>query len=325
MLCIDSHITDPFFNLASEEFLLKNKADEIFMIWQSDPVVVSGKHQNVLSEINYRFVKDSGIHVARRLTGGGTVFHDSGNINFTFIRHGEPGKLVNFSGFIDPVIRYLRIHNIEAKQGSKHEILVNDRKISGNAEHVYKDRVLHHGTLLFDTDMTLLHRSIKPSGGVYTDKSVQSNRSSVINLSDFLNTNLNQIDFRNNLCGFISNDFNAKAYNLNDSEKLAINKLAEEKYRSWDWIFGWSPDYSFRNTWESKGKRIIIEFSTHRGIITEGNVTTNIRGFDTADLNTQIRGIRHHEEDIRNILLKNRFELITDNNRQLSELVSSFF
>src|SRR5512138_68090 len=252
MLCIDSHITDPFFNLASEEFLLKNKADEIFMLWQSDPVVVSGKHQNVLSEINYRFVRDSGIHVARRLTGGGTVFHDSGNINFTFIRRGEPGKLVNFSGFIDPVLRCLKMHNIDAQLGSKHEILVNGRKISGNAEHVYKDRVLHHGTLLFDTDMSLLHRSIMPSGGIYTDKSVQSNRSSVINLSEYLNHKLNRMDFRNSLFSFISNDFKAQPFKLSDSEKLAINKLAEEKYRCWDWIYGWSPDYSFRNTWENK-------------------------------------------------------------------------
>ena len=176
MLCIFSENRDPYFNLAAEEYLLRNTGDEIFMLWQSTPAVVVGKHQNALAEINYRYTTGKGIAVARRLSGGGTVYHDNGNINFTFIRQGEPGKLVDFSGFIEPVIRFMKITGVDAEKGSKHEILTQGKKISGNAGHVYKNRVLHHGTLLFNADMEILHESIRHAGGIYTDKAVQSNQ-----------------------------------------------------------------------------------------------------------------------------------------------------
>ncbi len=150
MLCIQSPSRDPYFNLAAEEYLLKQSTDDVFMLWQSSPVVVSGKHQNVYAEMNYRYIREKGILVARRLTGGGTVYHDPGNINFSFIRQGEAGKMVDFTGFIEPVIRFVNSLGVHASQGPKHEIMVNGKKISGNAEHVFKNRVLHHGTLLFD-------------------------------------------------------------------------------------------------------------------------------------------------------------------------------
>mgnify|MGYP001571114374 FL=1 len=123
MLCIRLLNRDPFYNLAAEEYLLKNSGDDIFMLWQSDPVVVVGKHQNALAELNYRFIRANGIAVARRLTGGGTVYHDRGNINFTFIRKGESGRLVDFGSFIAPVLEFLKKAGVEAVQGPKNEIL----------------------------------------------------------------------------------------------------------------------------------------------------------------------------------------------------------
>ena len=161
MQCLISTNRDIYFNLALEEYLLMHEVDDYFVLWQSEPAVVVGKHQNTLAEINYRFVSEKNIRVARRLSGGGTVYHDQGNLNFTYIANGEPGKLVDFKRFIEPVIHFLGTLGIDAQQGLKNEILVRGKKISGNAEHVYKNRVLHHGTLLFHSDLHLLRECLR--------------------------------------------------------------------------------------------------------------------------------------------------------------------
>ena len=136
MYCIISDTRDPYFNLATEEYLMKHSEEDIFLLWQSELCVVVGKHQNTYAEINYPFIREHNIKVARRLSGGGTVFHDRGNLNFTFIRNGEPGKLVDFRRFVSPVIEMLQQLNVHAVMGGKNDILVDGKKISGNAEHV---------------------------------------------------------------------------------------------------------------------------------------------------------------------------------------------
>src|SRR4030042_3173441 len=161
MQCIYSRNNDPYYNLATEEYFLRQGEDDIFMLSRSNPSVIVGKHQNTLAEINYKFAIKNNIQVARRLTGGGTVYQDMGNVNFSFIRQGEPGKLVNFGNFIAPIVSFLQAIGIEAYQGIKNEIMAYGRKISGNAEHVYKNRVLHHGTLLFNTNLNSLSESLK--------------------------------------------------------------------------------------------------------------------------------------------------------------------
>ena len=146
MYCITSNNTNPYFNLAAEEYFFREFKENIFMIWQSEPAVIVGKHQNTLAEINYEYIRNNNIKVARRLSGGGTVYHDQGNINFTFIVNGKEGKLVNFNRFIEPVINFLNNLSVNAEFQAKNNIIVNNRKISGNAEHIYKERILHHGT-----------------------------------------------------------------------------------------------------------------------------------------------------------------------------------
>jgi lipoate-protein ligase A len=326
MLCLEVHITDPFFNLAAEEYLLRNSEEEFFMLWQSIPAVVTGKHQNALAEINYRFLRESGIPVARRLTGGGTVFHDQGNINFTFIRKGEPGKLVDFAAFVNPVILFLKSLGIEAHEGPKHEILTNGMKISGNAEHIYKNRVLHHGTLLFNTDLKILHESIRQDKKKYTDKAVQSNRSTVINLSDCLHNRMPLENFKRSLFSFILSHSGGKPFLPDDHQKQAIQKLANEKYKSWEWIYGWSPDYLFTNEYHHNDLHISISLNTHRGYITQCNLGTNNPAFDNlCNLSNNLIGEPHKEMKIRDLLIRAGMIEIMKDRKEFEELVYAFF
>lgn len=301
MLFIRSHNPDPFFNLAAEEYLLRNSGDDYFILWKSNPVVVCGKHQNTYAEINYPYVTANQIQVARRLTGGGTVFHDPGNINFTFIRNGNTGSLVQFSRFTEPVIEFLNSVGVQAMPGPKHDIVVNGKKISGNAEHVFKNRVLHHGTLLYDANLDMLRKSILRTHGTYIDKSVQSNRSSVMNISAALPSFSNEL-FCDQLFTFLKNQSAGIEYMLNDQESKAIQTLADNKYRTWEWVYGWSPDYTFKNQWFSGKYSLEIEFDVHRGLITSARCSgTFAERIDI--LNEGLKGTAHLEKEIRKLLL----------------------
>ena len=154
MICIADHRTDPYFNLAAEEYLLKSKNEDYFMLWRNEPSIVVGKHQNALAEIDLLYAREKGFKVARRISGGGTVFHDLGNLNFSFISNGEEGKLINYRKYATPIVEVLGMLGIEATFSKRDDILIEGMKISGNASHVYKQRVLHHGTLLFSSDLS---------------------------------------------------------------------------------------------------------------------------------------------------------------------------
>ncbi len=316
---------DPFYSLAAEEYLLKNSGEDIFMLWQSDPVVVVGKHQNTLAEVNYRFTRENGIAVARRLTGGGTVYHDPGNINFTFIRKGEAGRLVDFGSFIAPVVDFLRKAGIEAVQGLKNEILSARRKISGNAEHVYKNRVLHHGTLLYNADLNQLRESIKHKAGRFVDRAVQSNRSSVMNLADCLNPSPGIEVFMTEFFQDMTERYGGVPYSPGDDENNAIRELARLKYRTWEWIYGWSPDYTYYHDFRKEKMSLNIELSVQRGIITRCLLKSETLSHDLPeDLAARLTGTPHEENSIRERLMICGFGEILST-ADVTDLVFAFF
>jgi|WetSurSiteA1Bulk_404760.scaffolds.fasta_scaffold05451_2 lipoate---protein ligase len=325
MLFIHSSDNHPYFNLAAEEYLLSNTDEEVFMLWRSDPVVVVGKHQNTLAEINYAYVRAHNIAIARRLTGGGTVYHDQGNINFTFIRNGEPGKLIDFNTHLAPVTGFLNKQGIEAVQGPKHEILVQGKKISGNAEHIYRNRILHHGTLLYHADLDTLRETIKPGGGRYIDRAVQSNRSSVMNLAGCMSPAPDIQVFCELFMQEIRLRFSGEIYSLGKPERLAIQKLAEEKYGSWEWIFGWSPDYEYHYECKSPDTVINIVLSTHKGIITGCRLTSDRFPEGTLDkLAAGLVNTPHQEHNIRSRLKDYKLDRNTGQ-EDFEKLVFSFF
>ncbi len=274
MLCIHSNNTNIYFNLAAEEYLLKNLKEDIFILWRNDPAVVVGKHQNTCREVNVLYALKNDIKIARRLSGGGTVYHDEGNLNFTFIQNGEAGKLINFRKFTDPVRKALGALGVEARFEGNNSLTVNGLKISGNAEHVFKLRVLHHGTLLFSTKMGHLREVLKVDQDAYEDKAVKSVRSKVANIRSFLGREMTIGEFEDYLWHFLSTELaGCKFHEFSDEEKNKINYLMESKYQTQEWIFNWSPKYIFRKRFGIGNEDLNVWLRVEKGIIKESHVS----------------------------------------------------
>lgn len=267
MICMNLNNTNAYFCLAAEEYLLKNFTEDIFMLWKSKDAVVVGKHQNTLAEINYPYIREKNITVARRISGGGTVFHDSGNVNFSYIKNVNSPSEISFKIFTEPVVEALLRLGISATTSGRNDLLINELKISGNAEHIHKNRVLHHGTLLFSSDLENLGNAIKVVPGKYESKAVQSNRSKVANISGFLKKGMTVESFTRFLLdvqlGNPSNSF----YALSDEDRHHIEELVEQKFSTWDWNFGYSPKYSFKNRFQSEAGSLEIELKVNRGVM----------------------------------------------------------
>jgi lipoate-protein ligase A len=303
MLCIHLKNTDPYFCLAAEEYLLKNFSEDIFMLWQSEKAVVVGKHQNLLGEINYQFVRENNIKLARRISGGGTVFHDTGNVNFSFIKNVKSPSEISFNKFTAPVVEALAKLGVTATTSGRNDLLIEGLKISGNAEHVFKNRVLHHGTLLFNSDLKNLGQAIKIIPGKYESKAVQSNRSPVANISSFLKGKLTVEEFMQFLLGVQLENSENLLYLLTEADIQIIEKLSAEKFKTWEWNFGYSPKYSFKNEENIDGKSLKIEMDVQKGLIVECNISGNYFSEKVAEnLSSLLQNKRHFPEDVKQVL-----------------------
>ena len=304
-LCINQSNTDPYFNLAAEEYFLKNFQEDFFMLWRSRPSVVVGKHQNTLAEINHEFVRTHQIPVARRLSGGGTVFHDPGNVNFTFIRNVKDISEVNFKVFTVPVIEALKKLSVDAYTTGRNDLLIDGKKISGNAEHVHRNRVLHHGTLLFDSHLEALKGALKVDLSKYEDKAVQSNRSAVTNISNYLPNPISVEGFTDFLFSEISQNYpEFQVYELTPEDTEVIEKLSIEKYQTWDWIFGYSPRYRFINSVNTANGAISVSLLVEKGHIAEVAFSGEIQDELAPKLAEVLVGCRHDYETVKTALLR---------------------
>ena len=254
--------TDIYFNLAVEEYLLKEKNEDYFIIWQSENALVFGKHQNVFEEISLAYTLENKINIARRISGGGTVFHDLGNVNFSLILNKTEGKQIDFDQHTKPIYEFLKSLNLNVKYSDRHDLFIDNKKISGNAEHVFKNRVLHHGTLLFNSDLNQLQKSLIISKNKFNSKSIKSVSSNVANISNY--TDLSLEDFISNLKTFVSSYFNIKhETNLQKEEMSEIKKLRDNKYKNNYWIIDYSPKFNFKNSFNN----YTIELKVERGTI----------------------------------------------------------
>lgn len=304
MLYIYNNNTNPYFNLAAEEYILKEKTDECFMLWRNEPCIVIGKNQNTLSEINIDYVKDNNITVVRRLSGGGAVFHDLGNINFTFIVNDKEDSFTNFKKFTQPIIDVLKSFNVNAEFTGRNDLTIDGRKFSGNAQYNYKNRVLHHGTLLFSSDMSDLSGALKVKPIKFEGKGVKSVVSRVTNISEHLNFPLNVMEFMDLTMKYIMNSNRGQNFYEFTKEDLdIINKMKTEKYSTWDWNYGNSPKYSFTNTKKYTGGNVEFNLNVDKGIIQAIRIFGDFFGkCDVSDIEKALTGVRHSEGDIRKAL-----------------------
>lgn len=324
MLIINRPQTDPYFNIAAEEHLLKQLDEDCFMLWQNEPSIIVGKHQNTLAEINHSFVKKNNIPVVRRISGGGTVFHDLGNLNFTFISKGEKEKLVNFKKFTQPIIEALNQMGVPARFEGKNDLRVNGLKISGNAEHVFKNRVLHHGTLLFNSDLGFLNQAIKSYPLKFKDKAVQSNRSKVANISDFIEGDIDIETFKGKIIQYIlKSNKESTQYRLKKVDFEGINKLIREKYNTWQWNFGYSPAYMFETKLPLYQETIPIEIFVKNGVIKDINSQNN-KAINIDFFKRILIGEIHTYEAIQSLLLDNS-KLLIENGLEPKKLMDLMF
>lgn len=317
-------MTDPYFNIAAEEYLLKTMEEDCFMLWQNEPSIIVGKHQNTLAEINYHFVRENSIPVVRRISGGGTVFHDLGNLNFTFISSGEKEKLVNFKKFTQPIIEVLNQMGVPARFEGKNDLRVNGLKISGNAEHVFRNKVLHHGTLLFTADLDFLKKAIKSVPERFQDKAVQSVRSKVANITNFLDQDISIEVFKQKIINHIKNSSTETAeYSLTSVDIKSIENLVQEKYNTWRWNFGYSPAYILETKLYLYTQFIPARIFVKNGII--DNIELQDKKLAKADFFKKLLiGENHEYDSIKSILDINNTYLL-ENGIDQKKLITSMF
>lgn len=266
MNCFISTNTDIYYNLALEEFLLKERSEDFFFLWRSEPVVVVGKHQNPYKELDYHYALENGINVARRLSGGGTVSQDLGNINFTFVKNTDEGKQINLKQHSKPIFDALRTMGLDVQYSKRNDLLIDGKKFSGNAEHVYKNRVLHHGTLLFDSDLDRLSAVLKSNYHNYTDKTIASVKSKVVNLGSYLPKGISAIDFQQVLFQKILLQ-NNKFITVETPDLNKIKDLRFQKYSTLEWIYLYTPKYELNKTFIYEGQDCTVRMKVVKGII----------------------------------------------------------
>ncbi|MBU3161064.1 lipoate--protein ligase [Clostridium frigoris] len=271
MINVINNSNNPYFNLALEEYFLKYKdlKDDVLILWQNEPVIVVGKNQNTYEELNFEYVNSNNIKVVRRLSGGGAVYHDFGNLNFTIIETNSNIHKNDFSFFALPVISCLSKLGVKASFSGRNDILIDGKKFSGNSQYFCKDKLLHHGTLLFTSDLSMLSKALNVKKDKFECRGIKSVGSRVANISDFVNDKISIKEFKDMLLGSIFEDRNEKAKNyiLTDDDIKKIDELVENKYGTWKWNFGKSPKFNYEKEMRFGAGSVSIKMNVLDGFI----------------------------------------------------------
>ena len=244
MRYVISPSTDPYFNLALEQHLFDTvgRTESLFLLWHNDNTIVVGRHQNTAEEINADFVREHGVRVVRRLSGGGAVYHDLGNLNFTFITDGGSGVGLDLHLFCRPVAQALGELGVKAEISGRNDITIDGKKFSGNAQYKKNGRVMHHGTIMFDSDLEVLSQALRVTGDKIVSKGVKSVRARVTNVKPYLAEDVTMEDFKAVLVRSILGE-DPPRYELTDGDLEAVRALRESRYATWEWNYGQSPSY----------------------------------------------------------------------------------
>ena len=300
MIYIRNDSNDPFYNLAFEEYFFKSETieDAVLLLWQNGPSVIIGRYQNTIEEINEDFIDENNINVVRRNTGGGAVYHDYGNLNYSFIVPSEEKK-IDFETFTKPVIDALKEMGIEAALAGRNDLVVEGKKFSGNAQYTYNGRLLHHGTLLFDADLSTLDKALKMKKGKIESKSIKSVRSKVTNLKPYFNEDVDVNRFKEKLLEHFYKAENLKEYKVTAEDRKNIEALADEKYRTWKWTYGESPKCNVIRGSRFNSGYIEFRFQIEKGLIVNAYIYGDFfSGKNAYELLDKFEGIEYKREAI---------------------------
>ncbi|AZU61197.1 lipoate--protein ligase [Neobacillus mesonae] len=307
MLFIDNKgITDPRINLAIEEYALKNLDinETYFLFYINEPSIIIGKNQNTIEEINTDYVEKNGIHVVRRLSGGGAVYHDLGNLNFSFITKDDGESFHNFRKFTEPVIAALQKLGVNAELSGRNDIEVEGRKISGNAQFSTRGRMFTHGTLLLNSEMENVASALKVKKEKIESKGIKSVRSRVANISEFLSEKISIEEFRSFL---LKNIFEGQEeipeYVLTEEDWRNIHELSKERYQNWDWNYGKSPKFNYQHSHRFPAGTIDVRLDVNKGFIENCKIYGDFFGVgEVSEIEERLMGIRYEKSDIEKAL-----------------------
>ncbi|HDC8661695.1 TPA: lipoate--protein ligase [Staphylococcus aureus] len=301
----NNNITDPTLNLAMEEYVFKNLPAEesYFLFYINRPSIIVGKNQNTIEEVNQTYIDAHNIDVVRRISGGGAVYHDTGNLNFSFITDDDGNSFHNFQKFTEPIVQALQSLGVNAELTGRNDIQVGQAKISGNAMVKVKNRMFSHGTLMLNSDLDEVQNALKVNPAKIKSKGIKSVRKRVANIQEFLNGPLEIEEFKKIILKTIFGETEVEEYKLTDEDWENIEKLSNDKYRTWEWNYGRNPKYNFEREEKFEKGFVQIKFDVKRGKIEHAKIFGDFFGVgDVTDLENALVGCLHDFEHIEEAL-----------------------
>lgn len=304
MIYIETHSTDPTWNLALEEFGLKElvQFERILMFWQNDNAIIIGRYQNAESEINLEAARRLDTKIVRRPSGGGAVYHDLGNLNYTFIYPIDGLNRQEISVYAGPMVRALNQIGVPAEIKGRNDLLLDGKKISGTAQRIQKGRLMHHGTLLYDSDLDSLESVLQVDKAKVASKGIASIRSQVMNIKDYLpDGQFEDIHaFWQALLAAFSEEEPITTFEPTQEMLAEVEKLQQEKYQSWDWNFGHAPAFEYKNSRRFPNGKLEIRANIKKGLIEDCKISGDFMGMADLDpLEEALKGVRYDPEDVR--------------------------
>jgi len=300
MKYIETNWDIPYYNFALEDYLLNEaEEDDYVFFYIHKPSIIVGKYQNTIEEVNKDFIDENNIIVARRLSGGGTVYHDHGNLNFSFVHKATKKDVNNFKKFTKPVVDALQELGLNSHLSGRNDILIDDKKISGNAQYFTNDRLLHHGTLLYDSEMSNLVKALKVKELKIKSKGIKSIKSRVANISDFLNKKIPIEDFKEYLLKSFYESRDIEKYELDDKALSYIERKVKDKYSTWDWNWGKSPNYEIQKIDKFPFGILDTRIDIKNGVISKCKIYGDyFSKKDIANLENSLIGLKYDKDEL---------------------------
>jgi len=303
MFVVELKTTDPHKNLAAEEYFLKQKEGSYFILWRNESSVIVGRNQNTFAEIDIPYAEENNIPVVRRLTGGGAVFHDLGNLNYTFIEENASHKFGDYASFSAPIIEALKSMGIDASLSGRNDICIGDKKISGNAQTMHKGRMLHHGTLLFSSNVATLTNVLKVNPLKIQSKGIKSVKSRVTNISEHIKGDMTIMEFKDLLLKFALKNGGNTLYEITPDDEKEIDRLYVEKYSTKEWNYGFDKDYSFKNEAKFKGGLVTVCFDIKDNKIENPRIFGDFFGVkNIEDFEKKLEGVEYTPDTLKKFL-----------------------